>query len=88
MASACFGAELLRWLAPAHAGPEETVEVPAADGQPLPLEQGIKARTALVAQARAARTAIERHRPERIVTLGGDCLVDLAPFAWLNIRHA
>ena len=79
-----FGSELLRWLAPTHEGPEETVEVPAADGQPLPLEQSIKARTALLSQARAARAAIERHQPERIVVLGGDCLVDLAPMAYLN----
>lgn len=82
-----FGAELLRWLAPAHEGPEETVEVPAANGQPLEIERGIKARTVLLSQARAARAAIERHQPDRIVTLGGDCLVDLAPMAYLNRRH-
>ena len=82
-----FGAELLRWLAPPHDGPEESVAVPAANGQPLPIEQGIEARTALLAQARAARAAIERHQPERIVTLGGDCLIDLAPMAYLNRRY-
>jgi arginase len=82
-----FGAELLRWLAPAHDGPEETVEVPVAGEQPLETERGIKARTALLSQARAARAAIERHRPERIVTLGGDCLIDLAPMAYLNRRY-
>ena len=55
-----FGAELLRWLAPAHVGPEETVAVPVADGRPLAVERGIRARTALLSQARAARAAIER----------------------------
>lgn len=79
-----FGAELLRWLAPAHEGPEETVAVPAASEQPLEIERGITARTALLSQARAARAAIERRQPERIVTLGGDCLIDLAPMAYLN----
>lgn len=82
-----FGAELLRWLAPAHEGPEETVAVPAASEQPLEIERGIKARTALLSQARAARAAIERRQPERIVTLGGDCLIDLAPMAYLNRRY-
>lgn len=82
-----FGAELLRWLAPAHEGPEETVAVPVADNRPLETERGIKARTALLSQARAARAAIERHQPDRIVTLGGDCLIDLAPMAYLNRRH-
>lgn len=82
-----FGGELLRWLAPAHDGPEETVAVPVTDGEPQVVEQGIKGRTVLLAQARAARAAIERHQPERIVTLGGDCLIDLAPIAYLNRRH-
>lgn len=82
-----FGAELLRWLAPPHDGPEETVEVPPAVERPLEIERGIKARAALLSQARAARAAIERHRPDRIVTLGGDCLIDLAPIAYLNRRY-
>ena len=31
--------------------------------------------------------AIVRHKPEAIVTLGGDCLVDLAPIAYLTERY-
>jgi alcohol dehydrogenase class IV len=53
-------------------------------GQTLAVENGILGREALLRQARAARAAIEKHRPDRIVTLGGDCLVDLAPIAYLN----
>jgi arginase len=30
---------------------------------------------------------IERRRPARILTLGGDCLVDLPPIAYLNALH-
>src|SRR3546814_12897838 len=79
--------ELLRWLAPPHDGPEESVEVPEAVGNPPPVDHGIKWRDALLSQARAAREAIERHAPDRIVTLGGDCLVDLAPMAYLSRRY-
>lgn len=82
-----FGAELLRWLAPDHHGPEETVAVPEPDGSSAKLDRGIKWRNALLTQARSARAAIERHRPDRIVTLGGDCLVDLAPIAWLSRKY-
>lgn len=82
-----FGTELLRWLAPPHDGPEETVAVPEADGSAPSIERGIKWRAELLAQARAARAAIARHEPDRIVTLGGDCLVDLAPIAWLRRRY-
>lgn len=82
-----FGAQLLSWLAPPANGPVETVDVAPPDGAPLPLEDGIVGRSALLAQLRCARECIERHQPDRIVVLGGDCLVDLAPFAYLNERY-
>jgi len=84
-----FGSQLLAWLAPATTGPVETVPVPEPQpGEILDAENGIVARTALLRQARAARQAIEKHQPDRIVTLGGDCLIDLAPMAYLNTRYA
>jgi arginase len=83
-----FGSQLLAWLAPAANGPVETVPVPEPKpAETLEVENGIVARAALLQQARAARQAIEQHRPERIVTLGGDCLIDLAPMVYLNTRY-
>ncbi|WP_231410130.1 arginase family protein [Ralstonia solanacearum] len=82
-----FGAQLLAWLAPPAHGPVETVEVAPPGIAALPLEDGIVGRSALLAQLGSARACIERHRPDRIVVLGGDCLVDLAPFAYLNERY-
>src|SRR5262245_53526119 len=83
-----FGSQLLAWLAPVANGPVETVPVPEPQpGETLEVENGIVARAALLQQARAARHAIEKHRPDRIVTLGGDCLIDLAPMAYLNTRY-
>ena len=82
-----LGGKLLDWLAPAATGPVEEVAVPPPDGKPLPLEDGIVARSALLAQLHQARRLLDTHRPDRVVTLGGDCLVDLAPFAYLNERY-
>lgn len=85
-----FGSRLLDWLAPAHDGPEETIDVPEADGTSstsLEVEDGITGRTQLLTQARTAREAINAHNPDRIVALGGDCLIDLAPIAYLNEQH-
>ena len=83
-----FGGQLLAWLAPAAEGPVETVSVPEpAAGETLSLENGMRGRSAVVRQAREARQRIERHQPARILTLGGDCLVDLAPIAYLNKRY-
>ena len=83
-----FGTEVLAWLAPPASGPVEVVPVPEPmPGERLAIEDGIVARSAVLAQARAAREVIEKHRPHRIVTLGGDCLVDLAPVAYLKARY-
>ncbi len=82
-----FGAEMLNWLAPNAAGPVERVPVAEPGDKPLKIEKGIFGRRQLLLQLADARRLIDQHQPERIVTLGGDCLVDLAPFAYLNEHY-
>lgn len=82
-----IGARVLAAIAPDPAGPEETVAVPEADGDARPVEQGIASRGALLDILAAARSAIARHDPDAIVTLGGDCLVNLAPTAHLSEHY-
>jgi arginase len=65
----------------------EEVTVTEPDGQPLQVENGIIARGALLEQLSQAHRLIEKHQPDRLVVLGGDCMVDLAPFAYLNERY-
>ena len=69
-----FGSQLLARLAPEANGPVEIVAVlEPKPGETLEVENGILGRAALLQQARAACQAIEKHRPDRIVTLGGNC---------------
>ncbi len=82
-----FGARLLAWLAPEAEGPVEEVAVAEPNGQALQIEGGILARGAVLEQARDARAKIDRHQPDRILVLGGDCGVDLAPFSYLSERY-
>jgi arginase len=82
-----IGGRVLAAIAPRPQGPEETVLVPRAGEDERPIESGIVSREALLAQLAAARSAIDRHAPEAIVTLGGDCHVDLAPIAYLSERY-
>ena len=83
-----FGAQLLAWLAPAPEGPVETVAVPEpAPGETLELENGMTGRSVVMRLLKEARWAIEKHSPARIVTLGGDCLVDLPPIAYLSALY-
>ncbi len=82
-----FGAQLLNWLAPETNGPVEHVDVAEPTDNPLEIEGGLVARHALLKQQKDARAKIDKHKPERIVVIGGDCLVDLAPFAYLNEKY-
>ncbi|KKX26247.1 arginase family protein [Rhizobium sp. LC145] len=82
-----IGARVLAAIAPEAQGPEETIAVPEAPDATRPVEQGIVSRKPLLDQLAAARSAIARHDPDAIVTLGGDCLVNLAPTAYLSARY-
>jgi arginase len=82
-----IGGRVLAALAPDAQGPEETVWVPPATDTERLLEQGILSRGALLRQVDAALAAIDRHAPEAIVTLGGDCHVDFAPIVYLSEKY-
>jgi arginase len=82
-----LGAQVLAAIAPEPQGPVETIAVPRSAEDVRPVDGGIVSREALLDQLTAARSAIARHQPEAIVTLGGDCLVDLAPIAYLSERY-
>lgn len=63
------------------------VPVQAYDGTPLENENGTYGRRQLLEQLEAAHHIIDAHKPDRIVMFGGDCLVEQAPFAYLNERY-
>lgn len=82
-----MGARLLAWLAPESDAPLLEVPVARYDGSELPLEDGIRGRSEIVKQLRAARHLLDAYQPERVITFGGDCLVSQAPFAYLNEKY-
>ncbi len=82
-----FGAQLLAWLAPKAKGPVEEVEVAFDQNGNLENENGIVGRSQIIPQLEQARALINKHQPESLVVLGGDCLVDLAPFAYLQQKY-
>ena len=75
-----FGAQLLAWLAPATDGPIEIVDITFDEHRQLKNENGIVGRSEIIPQLFSAKALIEKHMPEELVVLGGDCLVDLVPF--------
>ncbi len=80
-----FGARLMSWLLPADGAAQVEIPVPVwEEGMPAPGDGGVFFQRQLLAQQAEAFRVLEERRPARVVTLGGDCLVSLAPFAWLN----
>jgi arginase len=80
------GAAVLNAVLPAHTGPTALVPVESGD-RGLSKQDGIEAKQAVIAQLAAALAVIDRHRPQRILTLGGECSVSVAPFAWLAAHY-
>lgn len=80
------GARLLQVLAPASDTP--TVEVPVSTSRNgLGVSDGIYARDVVLKQLRSALALLAERDPARVLVLGGDCSVSLAPFAHLVHRY-
>ncbi|OMF61327.1 arginase family protein [Paenibacillus sp. FSL R5-0766] len=82
-----FGAELLAWLAPQNDQPLIKVPVYEPDEMGLEVENGIRGRAHVINQLKSAQQIIAAYQPESIIMFGGDCLVEQAPFAYLNERY-
>lgn len=80
------GSAVLEAILPPHAGPAAVAPVTMGD-EGLDEADGIEAKSIVAAQLSDALEAIRRHEPARIVTLGGECAVSVAPFAYLADRY-
>jgi arginase len=81
-----LGSRLLQTIVPPTDGPEAVVRVDTSRAA-LQTRDDIFARDVLLTQLRAALETISAHNPDRIVTLGGECSVSIAPFAYLASRY-
>lgn len=80
------GAEVLKAILPPHHGPSATVPVDMSDAG-LDERDGIEAKDIVLRQLSAALSIIESHDASRILTLGGECSVSVAPFSALARRY-
>lgn len=79
------GARVLDAILPAS-GPTLVVPV-TADDSGLAESGGVFAREAVIAQLGEAVALLQEHQPDRVVTLGGECSVSVAPFTYLASRY-
>ena len=80
------GSAVLDAILPATDGPTATVAVPMGDAG-MEIVDGVEAKSVILAELSDALEQIAAHDPERILTLGGDCAVSVAPFAHLAARY-
>lgn len=83
-----LGAELMAIIAPPNERqPLFRVPIEAPDGKPLPEEEGVCGRRLVEAGIAAAQKILEAESPDKVVTIGGNCMASLAPFDYLHQRH-
>lgn len=84
-----FGANLLQHILPANPNqPTVVVNVTPPDGKEKSVTNGIFAEDEVLAGIKDAQKKIEMESPDRIITIGGNCMVSLAPFDYLHGRYA
>ncbi|MBQ3454060.1 MAG: arginase family protein [Thermoguttaceae bacterium] len=83
-----FGANLLRYILPPNANqPVVQVDVVPPDGGEKSVTNGIYAEDEVLSGIRSAQEKIAAESPDRIITIGGSCLVSLAPFDYLHGKY-
>lgn len=88
LATYAFGARLLEHLVPQNEHqPVIRVNMPTPNGSEQPVTHGIYAEEQVLAGIRDARKKLTAAQPDRVITLGGNCMVSLAPFDYLHGRY-
>ena len=83
-----FGAHLLTHILPQNERqPLVKVDIAPPDHKEKEVEEGIYAREKVLAGIEDAAKKIEGEKPDRIITIGGNCMVSLAPFDYLHGKY-
>ena len=81
-----LGAHLLDFLAPSTG--QKTLTVPVSTELcKRVVTDSVLDRDAIAQQTRAALDILDIEKPDRIVTLGGECSVSVVPFTWLASKY-
>lgn len=84
-----FGANLLAHILPENEKqPLLKVEITPPNGQQYEVTDGIYAKSEVVEGIKKANEVIENSKPDKIITIGGNCIVSQAPFDYLHGLYA
>lgn len=80
-----FGANLLQYILPENNNQKLVkVEITPPDGKEKTVKNGIYAEDEVLAGIQDAQNKLAAEKPDRIITIGGNCMVSMAPFDYLH----
>ncbi len=83
-----FGANLMAHILPENDHqPVIKVEIAPPDGKEKLVIDGIYGKDKVIAGIKMAMGKIEKESQDKIITIGGNCLVSLAPFDYLHGKY-
>ena len=83
-----FGANLLQYILPQNPNqPTIKVEILPPDNKEKAVTNGIYSEDEVLKGIKDAQKKIAAEEPDRIITIGGNCIVSLAPFDYLHGKY-
>lgn len=83
-----FGAHLMAHILPENgAQPLVKVDIAPPDGQDKPVVDGIYGKSEVIAGIVDAKAKLKGENPDKVITIGGNCIVSLAPFDYLHGKY-
>lgn len=83
-----FGANLLQYILPQNPNqPTIKVEILPPDNKEKAVTNGIYSEDEVLKGIKNAQKKIAAEEPDRIITIGGNCIVSLAPFDYLHGKY-
>ncbi len=83
-----FGANLLQYILPQNPNqPIIKVDILPPNEEDKPVSNGIYAETEVLSGIQDAQAKLEAEKPDRVITIGGNCMVSLAPFDYLHGKY-
>ncbi|QIX86201.1 arginase family protein [Campylobacter ureolyticus] len=83
-----FGAKLLQYILPKNKNqPLVEVDIMPPNGEKKSITNGILGEDEVLYGIKNAQNKIKEESPDKIITIGGNCIVSLAPFDYLHGRY-
>lgn len=83
-----FGANLLQYILPQNENQEEyKVKIEAPSGKKYTITDGIYGKEEVVKGIKEAMKILEDVNPDKVITIGGNCVVSQAPFDYLHGKY-